>query len=152
MNDIHFFLAHAIQLEKDSARRYGELAEAMQTSGSADVAAFFRQMAHYSRLHLADATARGGFRHPPDLRPEEYSWPDGSSPEAAAWSGVDAFMDEGSALELALDGEQRSCAFYQGIVETSGNPNVRLIAKEFADEEAGHVAQLMAKIAQLPRR
>ena len=64
----------------------------MQTLGSADVAAFFRQMAHFSRLHLAEATERGGFRHPPVLKPEEYQWPDGTSPETAAWAGVDGFM------------------------------------------------------------
>lgn len=149
MDDIHFFLAHAIQLEQESARRYEELADEMQTLGSPEVADFFRQMAHYSRLHLADAMARGGFHYPPKLRPEEYRWPDGTSHEAAAWGGVDAFMDVAGALALALDGEQRSCVFYREIAGQTVNPNVRLMAEEFAGEEAGHVAQLEARIARL---
>ncbi len=146
MDDIHLFLAHAIQLEKESARRYEELATDMKTLGDPEVADFFGQMAHYSRLHLADAMARGGFHHPPELRADEYAWPDGTSPEAAAWSGADAFMDVPGALALALDGEQRACAFYRGIAESSRNPNVRMMAREFAEEEADHVAQLESRI------
>lgn len=146
MDDIHFFLAHAIQLEKESARRYEELATAMQTQGSADVAGFFRQMAHYSRLHLADAMARGGFHYPPDLPPEAYRWPEGSSPEAAAWAGADSFMDVPAAMALALDGEQRSRDFYQGVADATHNPRVRVMAEEFAEEEAEHVRLLQTRI------
>ncbi len=147
MDDIHLFLAHAIRLETDSARRYEELATSMQTLGSADVAAFFRQMAHFSRLHLAEATERGGFRHPPVLKPEEYHWPDGTSPETAAWAGVDGFMDVPGALALALDGEQRSQAFYADIAATTVNPRVKRMAEEFAKEEGEHVAALEKRIA-----
>lgn len=150
MEDIHLFLAHAVAIERDSARRYEELAEGMKTLGREEVAAFFREMAHYSRLHLADATERGGFRYPPQLEPDEYQWPDGTSPETAAWAGVDGFMDVPGALALALDGEQRSHAFYAGIAATTGNPRVKAMAADFAAEEAGHVAELERRIASCP--
>jgi len=150
MDDIHLFLAHAIALERESARRYEELAATMETQGSPEVARFFERMAHYSRLHLQDATERGGFRHPPQLRPDEYRWPEGGSPEAADWEGVDGFMDVPGALALALGGERRSHAFYAAIAAASGNPRVRQLATEFAAEEAGHVAQLEAELARLP--
>ena len=149
MDDIHRFLAHAIALEKESARRYEELAAATQTLGNPEVADFFRQMAHFSRLHLTDAMNRGGFHYPPDLRPEEFAWPDGVSPEAAGWEGVDGFMDVPGALALALEGEQRSRDFYQGIAVATGNPRVKAMAEEFAEEEGGHVAQLEARLARL---
>lgn len=149
MDDIHRFLAHAIVLEKESARRYEELATATQTLGDPEVADFFRQMAHFSRLHLADAMERGGFHYPPDLRAEEFAWPDGVSPEAAGWEGVDAFLDVPGALELALDGERRSRDFYEGIAAATGNPRVRAMATEFASEEDGHVAQLEGRLARL---
>lgn len=149
MEDIHLFLAHAITLERDSARRYEELAAGTQTLGDPEVAEFFRQMAHYSRLHLAEATERGGFRHPPKLEPHEYQWPDGTSPETAAWAGVDGFMDIPGALALALDGEQRSYAFYAGIAAVTRNPRVKAMAEEFAAEEGEHVAQLEQRIAKL---
>lgn len=149
MDDIHRFLAHAIRLETDSARRYEELAEAMRTLGDREVADFFREMAHYSRLHLNDAMTRGGFHSPPELAPGEYRWPDGVSPEAAGWGGVDGFMDVPAALELALDGERRSLEFYRGIAADTGNPKVGTLARAFADEEAGHVAQLEARLARV---
>ena len=148
MDDIHFFLAHAITLERESARRYEELAEAMRTLGSREVAEFFGRMAHYSRRHLADATARGGFHHPPELQPNDLRWPDGVSPEAAAWTGVDAFMDAASALRLALDGERRGHAFYAGIAATTRNPRVQTLAQEFAAEEAGHVQELESMLSR----
>lgn len=142
MDDIQRFLAHAIQLEKESARRYEELAEAMQSLGSMEVAEFFRQMAHYSRLHLKEAMQRGGFHDLPTLAADAYDWPEGSSPEAAAWAGVDGFMDVPGALALALDGEQRSCDYYRTIAADAEDPEVRSMAEAFAEEEAEHVAQL----------
>ena len=104
----------------------------------------------FSRLHLAEATERGGFRHPPKLEPHEYQWPDGTSPETAAWAGVDGFMDIPGTLALALDGEQRSYAFYAGIAAVTRNPRVKAMAEEFAAEEGEHVAQLEQRIAKLP--
>lgn len=150
MENLHLFLAHAIALESDSARRYEELAAAMETQGNPEVVRFFERMAHYSRLHLQDATERGGFHRPPQLRPEEYHWPDGCSPEAAGWEGVDGFLDVAGAMALALDGERRSHAFYAAVAAATTNPRVRKLAGEFAVEEAGHVAQLEAELARLP--
>lgn len=152
MNDINLFLTHAIQLEKDSARHYEDLAAGMKTLGDPEVAEFFSQMAHFSRLHLAEAMARGGFHELPQLRDEEYQWPDGTSPEAAAWTGVDSFMDVPSALALALDGEQRACAFYRSIAEQSTDPTVRAMAMEFTEEESDHVRQLEHWIARQARK
>ncbi|NMG44445.1 rubrerythrin [Aromatoleum toluvorans] len=149
MNDIHLFLAHAISLEAEAARRYEELADAMHTFGNAAVEAFFRLMAHFSRQHLAEASARGGFRAVPNLRPEEYRWPDGTSPEAVTWAGVDGFLDVPAALAMALDGERRGQAFYAIIAATSRNPRVKAMAAEFAAEEAQHVADLEGRIARL---
>lgn len=149
MNDIQLFLAHAIRLEEEAARRYEELAAEMRTFGNADVEEFFRRMGRFSRQHLADATARGGFRQLPVLGPEEYQWPDGTSPEAAAWAGVDAFVGVPQALDMALDAERRGLAFYAVIAATSANPEVKAMAAEFAEEESGHVSELQTWIARL---
>ena len=77
MNTVELFLAHAIQLEREAARRYEDLAATTATDGNAELKEFFTRMAHFSRLHLADAMARGGFRELPVLSPEEFSWPEG---------------------------------------------------------------------------
>jgi rubrerythrin len=142
MNDVEKFLAHAIQLEREAARRYEELTAAMQTDGNAELKAFFARMAHFSRLHLADAVARGGFRDLPEMAPDEFDWPDGTSPETADWVGVDAQMHAMEALQLALVSERRGHAYYAAIAATTPDQELRGIASEFADEEAQHVAEL----------
>jgi rubrerythrin len=147
MNDVERFLAHAVQLEREAARRYEDLSAAMGTAGNRELQAFFARMAHYSRLHLADATARGGFRDLPPLAPDEYEWPEGTSPETADWVGVDPLMGARAALDLALDGERRGHAYYATIAATTGDAELRAIASQFADEEAEHVQELEKLLA-----
>ena len=150
MNDVERFLAHAVRLEREAARRYEELAAAMGTEGQRELRNFFARMAHYSRLHLAQAQERAGFRSLPDLAPHEFEWPDGIAPETAGWAGVDAQMDSRAALELALDGERSGHAFYAAIAATTTDIELRAIAGEFAAEEAEHVAELQRLIAACP--
>lgn len=142
MNAVERFLAHAIALEREAARRYEELAAAMGTEGNGELRTFFARMAHYSRLHLAEAQARGGFRTVPALAPHECDWPDGIAPETADWAGVDAFMDAPAALQLALASELRGHAYYAAIAATARDPEVVRLARSFADEEAQHVDAL----------
>jgi rubrerythrin len=147
MNDVETFLAHAIALEREAARRYEELSAAMQTDGNAELRSFFSRMAHYSRKHLAEAVARGGFRDLPTMAADDYDWPEGTSPETAEWAGVDAQMDAGDALQLALGSERRGHAYYAAIAATAQDQELRAIAGEFADEEAQHVIELERLIA-----
>lgn len=148
MNDVERFLAHAVTLEREAARRYEELAAAMQTDGQRELQQFFARMAHYSRLHLAQANARAGFRDLPDLAPHEFEWPEGIAPETAAWAGVDAQMSPRDALELALHGERGGLAYYAAVAATTTDAELRSIAGEFAAEEAEHVAELQRLIAR----
>jgi rubrerythrin len=148
--NVRIFLAHAIQLEREAARRYEELSAAMGTDGNQELKVFFGRMAHYSRLHLAEAMARGGFREVPTMAPHEYQWPDGTSPETAAWVGVDAQMGARDALLLALDGERSGHAYYASVASTTQDAELRSIAAEFASEEADHVVQLEKLLADCP--
>ena len=148
MEDINVFLAHAVELEREAARRYEELAENMHAYGNAEIEKFFRQMAVFSRKHLALAVERGGFHELPALAAEEYDWPDGVSPEQFDWIGVDSMIDAGNVLQLALDGERRGQEFYAGIAATTDDPEVRIMAREFADEESEHVAILEKWVAR----
>lgn len=147
MNEVERFLAHAVRLEREAARRYEELAAAMQTGGNRELQEFFARMAHYSRLHLQTASARTGFRDLPPLADGEFEWPDGISPESAEWAGVDALMDSAAALELALEGERRGHAYYLAVAATTPDEELRFIATEFAQEEAEHVAELERRVA-----
>jgi len=150
MIDVRAFLTHAVQLEREAARRYEELSAAMRTEGNRELETFFAKMAHFSRLHLAQATARGGFRDLPTLAPHEFEWPDGVSPETAGWAGVDAQMSPRAALELALAGERSGHAYYAAVAATTNDAELRAIASEFATEEADHVRELESLIARCP--
>jgi rubrerythrin len=142
LNIVELFLAHAVQLERDAARRYEDLAASMSNDGNRELKVFFERMAGFSRKHLAEASARAGFRDMPNLRPEQYEWPDGTAPETAGWAGVDALMSADEALELALASERRGHAYYAAIAVTSQDPEVRTLAGQFAEEEAAPVREL----------
>jgi len=142
VEDVNVFLAHAVELEREAARRFEELAESMRADSNLEVEKFFRQMAIFSRKHLAQAMERGGFHKLPALAAKEYVWPDGVSPEQFDWIGVDSMMDVGTALGIAVNGERRGFAFYAGVAVNTHDPEVKAMAKEFADEEAEHVAML----------
>lgn len=150
MKGIRKFLAHAVRLEAEAARRFDELAEHMATHGNHEVEDAFRMLADFSRLHLKEAMARAGFRHITDLPAADYEWPNGEAPESAPWWGVDAMMGVEAALNLAMESECGSRDFYQSVADRSPDPQVRAMAQAFADEESEHVAKLAALLARTP--
>ena len=142
MGSIRRFLAHAVRLEAEAARRFDELADDMATHGNQEVERIFREFADFSRMHLKHAMDRAGFLHLAELPSEGYDWPDGESPEAAPWWGVDAMMDGRLALVLALGSERRGLAYYRSVAEQSPDPRVTAMASDFAREEEEHVRLL----------
>ncbi len=150
MNTVERFLAHAVQLEREAARRFEELAAAMATEGNRELRVFFGRMAEYSRRHLAEASSRAGFRDLPPLADDEFEWPEGTSPETAGWAGVDAQMGAREALELALASERRGHAYYATVAATTTDRELCSIAGQFAEEEAEHVRHLERLLLSCP--
>ncbi len=151
MDDVSLFLSHAIQLERDAARRFEDLMHSMQTAGNREVESLFRRLGELSRRHLHSAMARGGFRTLPELSPADFQWPEGVTPEAAGWHGVDYGLDAPGALEVALAGERSGHAYYEAIAGSTRDPEVARMARSFADEEAQHVSELERWIARFAR-
>lgn len=147
MQTVEEFLAYAILLEKEAADRYGELADSMESSGNREVGRLFRQLSEYSRLHLADATARAGFRQIPDIRAANLGWRNFENPETAAIWAADPMIGREQALEIALDAEMAGYDYYRGVRDATTDPEIRALASEFTDEEAEHVAELQKWIA-----
>lgn len=150
MDDINEFLAYAIRLEEDAARRFGELADAMETHGNQEVASLFRQFADFSRLHLKEARARAGFHDVPEMAAGDFTWPGGSgdSPEAAGIGGADPFTDVDMALALALESERAGRDYYAHVHATTADSEVRRLAADFVAEEQEHVETLERWIAR----
>jgi rubrerythrin len=142
MESVEEFLAYAINLESEAATRFGQLADAMDACGNREVGKLFRRLADYSRLHLADARARSGFRDIPRIKPGEFVWPGLESPETAAIWAADPFMGREEALEIALDAERASYDYYKSVLDDTADPEIKVLAKEFAEEESEHVAEL----------
>ena len=136
------FLAHTIALENEAALRFGQLADAMRTAGNTEVAQLFRRLADYSLLHLGDARKRAGYRDLPRLTEADDQWPDIESPEAAAIWAADPSIGIEQALRVALDAESAGLAFYDQVLQTTRDPEIKVLAREFVAEEGQHVAEL----------
>ncbi|MGE0113791.1 MAG: ferritin family protein [Steroidobacteraceae bacterium] len=142
MDSVEVFLAYSIKLEEEAALRFGQLADAMMSAGNPEVGKLFRRLAEYSRLHMSDARERAGFRVIPKIGQSEYEWPDIESPETAAIWAADPFIGREQALQVALDAERAGLAYYRHILESTRDPEVKIFAHEFVDEESQHVAEL----------
>jgi len=150
IDTLPLFLAHAIRLEEDSAINYDAMAETLEVHGKSPVARLFRKMAHYSRLHLAEAEGRAAGLEMPRLKAWEYQWPGDDSPENAPAGEADYEMNEKDALLLALKGEQGALDFYTSVAETSADAGVSDLAKEFVAEESEHVDILKDWLTRAP--
>ncbi len=142
MQTVEEFLAYAIKLESEAADRFGQLADVMQANDNAGVATLFRRLSDYSRMHLAEAQARAGFREVPNLSPTEFVWPDVESPEAAAIWAADPLIGRGEALDVAIAAETAGLRYYESVRDSTEDPEIMALAKAFVEEEVEHVAAL----------
>jgi rubrerythrin len=142
METVEEFLAYAIKLEQEAALRFGQLADAMATAGNREVMELFRRLSEYSYMHLTDARARAGFRELPDLKSGDFHWPDIESPETAAIWAADPLIGREHALHVALEAERAGLAYYQSILDSTRDPEIKALAQEFVEEETLHVAEL----------
>src|SRR5450631_112289 len=142
MESVAHFLAYSIKLEEEAALRFDQLADAMLSAGNHEVGKLFRRLADYSRLHMRTARDRSGFHELPKFKPGDFNWPDIESPETAAIWAADPFLCREQALEVALEAESASLAYYRNILESTQDPEIRAFAKEFVEEETEHVAEL----------
>ena len=142
------FLSYAVKVEQDAVTHFERLAEKMQAQGNVEVAALFRQLGGYSRLHLEEARAKSA-RHQAVLNlPAATAWPDQETPEQTAlWAG-DASLTRLDALKAALQGERRGFEFYYAVAGTTADPDIRKVANEFVKEETAHVETLKQWIAR----
>jgi len=146
MESVEEFLAYAIKLEQEAALRFGQLADAMEAAGNGEVGKLFRRLANASRAHLNEARARSGFRDIPDMGPDEFVWPNLESPETAAIWAADPLISREQALEIGLAAETAGLNYYKSIFETTTDPEIKILARQFIEEESGHVAALEKSI------
>ena len=145
------FLAHSLELERESGERYEELAGMMETHHNAPVAGFFARMATEASLHLAEVESLAAGRELPQIPAWEFQWPDAEPPETTSYEALHYRMGLQEAMRLALQNERAAEAFYRHYAGDSDDAEVRRIASLFAAEEARHAQHLERLIAQTPR-
>lgn len=136
------FLAHALEMEIESAERYRELADNMEVHNNSKVAALFRRLAAEGAVHAEQAKRRATTLELPSIAPWAFKWSSPEGPESPAMDDVHYLMNRREALELALYNEVRGLDFYTQVADRSQNAEVRELAREMAREEDAHVAML----------
>jgi rubrerythrin len=142
MSSLDTFLAYSVALEEEAAERHDELADMMDVHHNPDVAATFRKLAHYSRLHAREIRGHSEGHSLPLIAPWDFGWEDMEGPETAEIGDVNYLMTTHQALKIAMANEQRAHDFYYDISGNSPDAAVRALASEFADEEKEHLELL----------
>jgi len=144
MIDLNTFLTYSVALEEEAAERHDELADMMEVHNNPEVAATFRKLAHYSRLHAGEIRDHSKGFDLPVIAPWDFGWETMEGPETANISDMNYLMTTGHALKIAMANEQRAHDFYFDISKNSPDGAVRALAGEFAEEEKEHL-QLLEK-------
>lgn len=142
--DLDTFLVYSITLEEEAAERHDELADVMGVHNNPEVAATFRKLAEYSRLHAQEIRNHAKGRDLPVIAPWDFGWEDMEGPESSDMERVNYLMNTAQALHLAMDNEQRAFDFYDQIGRESQVSEVAAMAAEFAIEEKEHLDLLQA--------
>jgi len=150
MIDLDTFLAYSVALEQEAADRHDELADMMDVHNNPDVAATFRKLAGYSRLHAQEIRDHARGSDLPRIAPWDFGWETMEGPETADIGSVDYLMNTARALQIAMGNERRAHEFYRAISLESPDAAVRALAAEFAEEESEHLALLEKWRARVP--
>lgn len=142
--DLDTFLAYSIALEEEAAERHDELADMLDVHNNPGVAATFRKLAHYSRLHAQEIRDLAQDRQLPLIAPWDFGWESAEGPETGDIGDVTYLMNTAHALQLAMGNEQRAHDFYARISRESQVPEIAVMAAEFAAEETEHLGLLQA--------
>jgi rubrerythrin len=144
------FLAHALAIEEEAALRYRELAEQMELHHNPDTARLFGELAAAEAEHAQRVRLLIGKRKLPVLMPWQYRWLGAEGPEALPYDSAHYRMTPYHALQLALAAERRAEHFFTACAEHAGQLKVKVLAREFADEEKLHAERIAAALERMP--
>jgi rubrerythrin len=147
--DLPEFFAHALALERESADRYAELADAMEQHNNDELAVLFSRLSGYGMQHAQEVLERAQGIRLPRIEPWEYRWIDAEGPETAGYGDAHYLMTPHHALRFALENETRGRDYYARVAAETADPQVSTIAAEFAQEEDGHVRMVRDWLARV---
>jgi rubrerythrin len=150
ISNLQTFLAYSVALEEEAAERHDDLADMMDVHNNPEVAETFRKLAHYSRLHAQEIRDHSKGHTLPVIAPWDFGWENMEGPETADISDMNYLMSNRQALKIAMGNEQRAHDFYFQISKESPDPDVRVLAGEFSEEEKEHLELLEKWLEQYP--
>jgi rubrerythrin len=115
-------LAHAIEIEREAALRYGELGERMRDLGNDMVAELFLRLARLEKAHLQELERRAAGKKLPKIARGEYAWLEDHGPETVAHDIVLSLLTPHSAQARWLP--RRACTSH-GCRARSGAHRIR---------------------------
>lgn len=137
----------AVQMERDAAARYAELADAMETHNNREVAELFRRMSVIELGHAQSILSEMRWSDAPGVGAT--SAPE--SPEAPPADALHYLMQPYHALELALEFEVRAARFFESLANAVDDPELRDAALALRREEQAHVELIRSWMARLER-
>ena len=132
--------AVAWQIEADAVERYHMLADQMETFNNRELTDIFRDLARAEGIHRDEIKRMAGDIDVAAHASKLPNWGKGDSPEEADIGDAHYLMTPWHALQMALAGEERALAYFEYVVATTDDAKIHDMAKEFAEEEAEHVA------------
>ena len=135
---VETLLAHAFAIEREAEARYSELADQMEVHNNQELAELFRKLAVIEGKHAAKIQERADGMDLPYISPLSFRWPGVEPPENVELAEAHYMMTAHHALKMALAGEQRAAAYFQGIAD-GAQGEAKAIADELAEEEHEHV-------------
>ena len=143
-------LAHAYQMELEAQERYGYLADQMEVHNNVDLTKLFRELASVEGLHASDILEQMKDMQVPQIRPLDYKWSGRESPETIDMGDMHYMMSPRQALLLALKAEQSAFDFFNYLLKSTDNQEIRHFAAEFAEEEQEHVELVLRELKKYP--
>lgn len=136
------FFAHALAIEAEAAERYRALADQMRTHHNLRCARLFDHLATLEDAHTAGLKKSAHAIDLSKLPPWSYHWSSPESPEAVPFDRAHYLMTEHHALMEALESEKRAKDFFDRVAAHSPNPDVHVLALQFAAEEQRHIEMI----------
>ena len=134
------FFAHALAMELEAARRYGEFEAHFRDRGEDVLAGLCGNLSRMERAHARELSKRCRRVPLPRIDATQYAWFSSSAPETAAREAVYRIANPRQLLEVALAAEYRALAFFEWVVLTTPEAKVLDLAREMAAEESRHIA------------
>ncbi len=143
ITDVAVLFAVAIAIEREAARRYGELAARAAAAGESELADLFARLRDEEADHengIGAWAVREGIMPATTLA---FHWdsPAVAMEEEVAEAGGSR-MGTWKALVIAVHNEERAFAFYINVAAKTPDADVRRYAERMAEEELEHVALL----------